>query len=46
MSRAERLTQELSRIAVEEKSLGCTQKGGTNPMVDVLDYGDVVRKKG
>ncbi|MCM8900214.1 UxaA family hydrolase [Caldicoprobacter algeriensis] len=31
---------------LEEKSLGCTQKGGTSPVVDVLDYGDVVREKG
>ena len=25
---------------LEEKSLGCIQKGGTAPVVDVLDYGD------
>ncbi|NLJ95792.1 MAG: altronate dehydratase [Clostridiales bacterium] len=31
---------------LEEKSLGCTQKGGTGPVVDVLDYGDVVTKNG
>ena len=31
---------------LEEKSLGCTQKGGTSPVVDVLDYGDTVTKAG
>ena len=31
---------------LEEKSLGCTQKGGTSPVVDVLDYGDTVTKSG
>lgn len=31
---------------LEEKSLGCTQKGGTSDVVDVLHYGDVVKKKG
>lgn len=31
---------------LEEKSLGCTQKGGTAPVVDVLDYGDRVTKNG
>ncbi|MBR5347820.1 MAG: altronate dehydratase [Lachnospiraceae bacterium] len=31
---------------LEEKSLGCTQKGGTSPVVDVLDYGDVAVKGG
>lgn len=31
---------------LEEKSLGCVQKGGTAPVVDVLDYGDTVRKSG
>jgi len=31
---------------LEEKSLGCTQKGGTSDVVDVLNYGDVVKKKG
>ena len=31
---------------LEEKSLGCVQKGGSAPVVDVLDYGDTVRKKG
>jgi altronate hydrolase len=25
---------------LEDKSLGCTQKGGTTPVVDVLQYGD------
>lgn len=31
---------------LEEKSLGCTQKGGRGPVVDVLDYGDTVTKNG
>ncbi len=31
---------------LEEKSLGCIQKGGTVPIVDVLDYGDVAKKAG
>ena len=31
---------------LEEKSLGCVQKGGTAPVVDVLDYGDRVTKPG
>ena len=31
---------------LEEKSLGCVQKGGTSKVVDVLDYGDKVIKKG
>ena len=31
---------------LEEKSLGCVQKGGTAPVVDVLDYGDAVTKAG
>ena len=31
---------------LEEKSLGCVQKGGTAPIVDVLDYGDALRKTG
>lgn len=31
---------------LEEKSLGCTQKGGTAPVVDVLDYGDRVTRNG
>ena len=31
---------------LEEKSLGCVQKGGLSPVVDVLDYGDVVTKNG
>lgn len=31
---------------LEEKSLGCVQKGGTAPVVDVLDYGDVLKKNG
>lgn len=31
---------------LEEKSLGCVQKGGLSPVVDVLDYGDVLVKNG
>ncbi len=31
---------------LEEKSLGCTQKGGTGNVTDVLDYGETVRKSG
>ena len=31
---------------LEDKSLGCTQKGGTAPVEDVLRYGEPVRKKG
>ena len=31
---------------LEEKSLGCTQKGGMAPVVDVLTYGDRVVKNG
>ncbi|MBO4510339.1 MAG: altronate dehydratase [Lachnospiraceae bacterium] len=31
---------------LEEKSLGCTQKGGRAQVTDVLDYGDTVNKPG
>lgn len=31
---------------LEEKSLGCVQKGGSSVVTDVLDYGDTVRKTG
>ena len=31
---------------LEEKSLGCVQKGGTAPVTDVLDYGETVKAKG
>ncbi|MEN6412486.1 MAG: altronate dehydratase family protein [Veillonellales bacterium] len=31
---------------LEEKSLGCTQKGGISPVVDVLAYGDTVQING
>ncbi len=31
---------------LEEKSLGCIQKGGSSPVVDVLNYGDKVSKNG
>ncbi len=31
---------------LEDKSLGCTQKGGTAPVVDVLAYGQKVSRKG
>lgn len=31
---------------LEEKSLGCVQKAGSAPVVDVLNYGDTVKKNG
>ena len=31
---------------LEDKSLGCTQKSGTAPVVDVLSYAQPLRKKG
>ena len=31
---------------LEEKSLGCVQKGGTAPVTAVLDYGDIAEKSG
>ncbi len=31
---------------LEEKSLGCTQKGGHAPVMDVLSYGDPVKEGG
>ncbi len=31
---------------LEEKSLGCVQKGGAGEVVDVLDYGDTITKNG
>ncbi len=31
---------------LEEKSLGCVQKGGRAPIVDVLDYGERISKNG
>ena len=31
---------------LEEKSLGCIQKGGLSEITDVLDYGDTVTKSG
>lgn len=31
---------------LEEKSLGCVQKGGRQPVVDVLGYGDRVKRQG
>jgi len=31
---------------LEDKSLGCTQKGGTAPVEDVLRYGEAIRRKG
>ncbi len=31
---------------LEEKSLGCVQKGGNSPVTDVLDYGDFATKSG
>lgn len=32
--------------SLEEKSLGCTQKGGLAPVTGVLDYGESVQAKG
>lgn len=31
---------------LEEKSLGCVEKAGTTKIVDVLAYGDIVKKRG
>jgi altronate hydrolase len=31
---------------LEEKSLGCVQKGGSQPVVDVLSYADKIKHKG
>lgn len=31
---------------LEDKSLGCTQKSGTSPVVDVLSYGEKLQTKG
>ncbi len=31
---------------LEDKSLGCTQKGGTAPVVDVLKYGEKIKTPG
>ena len=31
---------------LEEKSLGCIQKGGSSPVMDVLDYGEPARTPG
>ena len=31
---------------LEDKSCGCVQKGGTAPIVDVIDYGEAVTTKG
>ncbi len=31
---------------LEEKSLGCIEKAGSTEIVDVLDYGDIVKEKG
>ena len=31
---------------LEDKSLGCVQKGGKSPVVDVLKYGEQVKKRG
>ena len=31
---------------LEEKSLGCVQKGGSSQVVDVLSYGDTIEKNG
>jgi len=31
---------------LEDKSCGCVQKGGAGPIVDVLEYGESVRRRG
>ncbi len=31
---------------LEDKSLGCTQKGGTAPVEDILRYGEPIKKQG
>ena len=31
---------------LEEKSLGCVQKGGRAPIVDILDYGETIKSPG
>lgn len=31
---------------LEEKSLGCVEKAGSTEIVDVLDYGEIVKEKG
>lgn len=31
---------------LEEKSLGCTHKGGTSPVADVLDFGEQIKNNG
>ncbi len=31
---------------LEDKSIGCTQKGGTRPIVDIVPYGGMVREAG
>ena len=31
---------------LEDKSCGCVQKGGTAPVMDVLDYGEPLRERG
>lgn len=31
---------------LEEKSLGCVQKGGTSKVTDVLGYGDIIKRPG
>lgn len=31
---------------IEEKSLGCTQKSGNSKVVNVLNYGEVIKKRG
>ncbi len=31
---------------IEEKSLGCVHKGGTSPVVEVIDYGERPRRQG
>jgi altronate hydrolase len=39
-------TRRAAFTTLEEKSLGCTQKGGTGPVTDVLGYGEARRRRG
>lgn len=32
--------------SIEEKSLGCIHKAGSSPLIDVVEYGDIVEGKG
>ncbi len=41
-----RVTKPGGITTLEEKSLGCTQKAGANPVVDVLRYGERLKTHG